>query len=135
MKTFLFLSLSTLFSLNVMASPVCDLPYDLAEEEGVVEISTTVITKAAGLSKLQKNQIIATAKRYTGKNRVTITAAINDLMENSEGGDLYYKVFKFKNVRYTMVEYYPGGNPYGVVFKGLEAVAHRTDGDLNCTDL
>lgn len=131
----LILALATLFSMNVFAEPVCDFPYDLSEEEGVVELQTTVVTETTRLSSLQKSQIIMTAKRYAERvpRTMTIAMAIESLMSNSEGGDLYYKVFKFKNKKYNLVQYYPGGNPYGLVFKGTEIVAERTDGDLNCT--
>ena len=135
MKSLVLTAFTMLFSLSVFAEPVCDFPYDLAEEEGVVELKTTVVTETTRLSSLQKSQIIITAKRYAERapRTMTISMAIKDLMENSEGGDLYYKVFKFKNKKYNLVQYYPGGNPYGLVFKGTEIVAERTDGDLNCT--
>lgn len=131
----LILALTALFSMNVFAEPVCDFPYDLAEEEGVIELKTTVVDATTRLSKLQESQIIITAKRYAERapRTMTIQMALKELMDNSEGGDLYYKVFKFKNKKYNLVQYYPGGNPYGLVFKGTEIVAERTDGDLNCT--
>lgn len=131
----LFLALTVLFSMNVFAEPVCDFPYDLSEEEGVRDLRTVVVTENTRLTSLQKSQIIKTATHYTDRavRNMTIKMAIKSLMSNSEGGDLYYRVFKFKNTVYTMVEHYPGGNPYGLVFKGTEIVAERTDGDLNCT--
>jgi|GEM_PF-6243790 len=134
MKSLIFV-LVALFSMNVFAEPVCDFPYDLSEEEGVNELRTFVVTKTTRLTSLQKSQIIITAKHYAQPvpRTMTIAMAIESLMSNSEGGDVYFTLYKFKNTVYSVVEHYPGGNPYGLVFKGTKIVAERTDGDLNCT--
>jgi uncharacterized Fe-S cluster-containing radical SAM superfamily enzyme len=134
MKSLIFV-LVALFSMNVFADPVCDFPYDLSEEEGVRDLRTVVVTENTRLTSLQQTQIIITAKHYSERvpRTMTIKTAIKSLMSNSEGGDLYYRVFKFKNVVYSIVEHYPGGNAFGLVFKGTEIVAERTDGDMNCT--
>ncbi len=135
MKSLIFSAFTMLFSFSVFAEPVCDFPYDLSNEEGVVDLRTVVVTPDTRLSSLQKSQIIITARHYANPapRTMTLAMAIESLMSNSEGGDLYYKVFKFKNKVYTMVEHYPGGNAFGLVFNGTEIVAERTDGDLNCT--
>lgn len=134
MKSLILTAFTMLFSLSVFAEPVCDFPYDLSEEEGVRDLRTVVVTENTRLTSLQKSQIIITARHYSNPapRTMTIAKAIESLMSNSEGGDLYYRVFKFKNVVYSIVEHYPGGNAYGLVFKGTEIVAERTDGDLNC---
>jgi len=135
MKSLILTAFTMLFSLSVFAEPVCDFPYDLSEDEGVRDLRTVVVTDSSRLTSLQKTQIIITAKHYAARvpRTMTIDMAIESLRGNSEAGDLYYRVFRFKNTLYTMVEYYPGGNSFGLVFKGTEIVAERTDGDLNCT--
>ena len=135
MKSLILTAFTMLFSLSVFAEPVCDFPYDLSEEEGVRDLRTVVVTENTQLTSLQKSQIIKTATHYTDRavRNMTIKMAIKSLMSNSEGGDLYYRVFKFKNVVYSIVEHYPGGNAFGLVFKATEIVAERTDGDLNCS--
>lgn len=137
MKQLLFV-LSLFMSFSVFANPVCDFPYDLAEEDGVRELTSMSITKTTRLTRLQKLQVTETARRSLIEAEVQIparfgiTQAIESLSENSEGGDVYLTVFRFKGVVYTIVQYYPGGNPYGYVFKGATVVARRTDGDLLC---
>jgi hypothetical protein len=135
MKSLILTAFAMLFSLSVFAEPVCDFPYDLSEDEGVQEVSWTGIDASSRLSALQKKQIIITAKRYAERapRTMTLAMAIDLLSDNSEGGDLSYMVFRFKGKTYNLVQHYPGGNPYGLVFKGTEIVAERTDGDLNCT--
>ncbi len=131
----LILALAALFSMNVFAEPVCDFPYDLSEDEGVTDLRTIVVMPTTRLTSLQKTQIITTAKHYanTTPRTMTLPIAIKELMRNSEAGDVYIKIFKFKNTVYSIVEHYPGGNAFGLVFKGTKIVAERTDGDLNCT--
>ena len=137
MKQLLFL-ITLLMSFNVLANPVCDFPYDLSEESGVRELSTKQITPSTRFSSLQKLQIIESAKRILRDNRLPVPRgmrlqdAINELTLDSEGGDAYLNIFRFKGIVYTEIVYYPGGNPYGYVFKGSRVVARRTDGDLLC---
>lgn len=137
MKQLLFV-LSLFVSFSVFANPVCDFPYDLREEDGVRELSTKQITHSTRFSSLQKLQIIESAKRVLRYNRLTLPRrmslerAIDELTLDSEGGDAYLNVFRYKGIVYTEIVYYPGGNPYGYVFKGAKVVARRTDGDLLC---
>ncbi len=123
-----------LFSVATMAAPVCDFPYDLAEEEGVVELRSLSIEPSTTLTALQQKQVITTASKFAGRN-LSLKAAIKSLKNNSEGGDLTLMIFSFKGVVYSIVEYYPGGNPVGLVFKGTEIVAERQDGDMVCDNL
>jgi hypothetical protein len=134
----LMLMISLLFSFTALAAPVCDFPYDLAEEEGVKELSWVGIDASTRLTALQQKQVIETAKRMSDERvpaRPTLKWAINSLSSNSEGGDITMMIFRFRGSVYTIIQSYPGGNPVGVVYKGLEAVALRSDGDLSCEGL
>ena len=140
MKHFMFL-IFTLLSFSALATPVCDFPYDLSEDEGVRELSNVGIDSTTRLTRLQGKQIIESAKRVSQileipvPENVDVKWAIDVLSSDSESGDLSMIIFRFRGVVYTLVQYYPGGNPYGYVFKGIEVVARRTDGDLVCTEI
>lgn len=119
------------------AAPVCPaFPYDLNEEEGVRELRSFGIDEETELTALQATQVLQVAQ-WMAKNNdeaapKTTAAAVKYLAEGSEGGDISYLVFKFENVIYVQVVSYPGGNSYGLVFKGSTAIAERTDGDVTC---
>lgn len=134
MKSLSFLLL-TFFSVSSFADTVCDFPYDLSEDEGVEEISSSGVDNSTKLSALQKNQIIITAKKLIESKipeKTNIKWAINELASNSEGGDITYIIFSYQGKIYNLVQSYPGGNPYGLVFEGKKPVAARTDGDVSC---
>lgn len=123
----------------VMASAAADadefgcLPYDL---EGVQEISAKEITNESQLTSFQAYQVRETAKSYpyvelrSEKTQV----AINALRDESEGRELNYTVFRYKGQLYTEVVLYPGGNAYGLVFKGNKLFAIQGDGDFACQE-
>lgn len=119
------------------AKPACpEFPYDMTEEEGVKQLRHADIYETTRLTPLQGHQMLATAKWYSQMwNEPTLTdaaSAVKFLKEGSEGADLYYKVFRYQGVVYTQVLFYPGGNPYGLIFKGRHALAAQTDGDVGC---
>jgi hypothetical protein len=111
-------------------------PYDLSEEKGVRELRSFRIDESTSLTALQAKQVLATAEwsaKYNGVPAPTTSAeAVKFLAEGSEGGDIYYLVFRFDSKLYVRVTSYPGGNPYGLVFSGETAIATVQDGDVDC---
>lgn len=137
----LFILMTVLLSLGVHAAPVCDFPYDLSNDEGVSDLRSIAVTSSTRLTALQEKQVIATAVKFAKEAgelvpaRPTLRWAIKNLAMNSEAGDVSISIFRFRGVVYSIVEIYPGGNAYGFVFKGLEIVSRRSDGDLVCDNL
>jgi hypothetical protein len=114
----------------------CRFPYDLSEDEGVIELRSKAIDEKSKLTSLQKHQVIETALAFDEqldlRSNDDVETAIRMMQEYSEAGDISYIVFEFEGVVYTEVEMYPGGNPFGVIFKGAKAIAQRHDGDIIC---
>jgi hypothetical protein len=139
LKSLLVVALLFTAQVASASAPTCPaFPYDLSEEEGVKELRTLSIDQESKLTALQAEQLIQTAKwyksEYKGSDEQPMTAqeAIAYLADSSEGGDILITVFKFEAKVYTIVQAFPGGNPYGLVFKGRTALAERTDGDVTC---
>jgi len=142
------LFISTLFVMSAIAaitiSPViasadeCRFPYDLSEDGGVKHLRSFPIKLDTQLTRLQKQQVVITANRLmadSGYDDIVYDNArfaIEALHEASEAGDITYFVFKLEGEIYSSVQIYPGGNPYGVIFQGTQAVGERHDGDVVC---
>jgi hypothetical protein len=110
-------------------------------DDSLEDLDTSVTVEAgAKFTKLQARQIIEAARIMAApwdqeKPEPNLKASIDYLVEASEGGEVYLKEAVAENVKYTYLIFYPGGNPYGVIFKKgtLSDVAHIQDSDIVCT--
>ena len=134
MKAFI-LGLILTVSQTTFAKETCYFPYDLSEEAGVEDLRSFGIKSAEGLTSLQAFQVVTTANRRSDAYIFAtedLGAAIRTLRADSEAGDLIYSVFRYRGVVYSKVEIFPGGNSFGVIFKGSTVIATQNDGDVTC---
>ena len=101
----------------------CGLPdaYDSTDYDTVIG-SSKAVKKDTKLTDIEGVQILVTArtqaKRNSDHTRINTTAeAIKYLKNNSESNDLYVQQEKANGKIYSVVLYWPGGNPVGLVFE------------------
>lgn len=98
----------------------------------------TEIALGGTFTDLEKQQIIQAVQSLAGEAGETAALTLDDsikyLNESSEGGEAYLQTNVVNGVDYTVLLYYPGGNPVGIVFeKGtLTEIAHIEDSDVVC---
>jgi hypothetical protein len=101
------------------------------DESAEISIGDLTPAKMRALPAMVKKQIIASFDDV-----VTIEEAVETVKEHSEGGEGYYRQFTFEGREYDAVEYYPGGNAYGKIFKrgSDQPLAVEGDGDISCVE-
>ncbi len=92
--------------------------------------------KIKRLSTLTKQQLIITAKHFAAEN--SNEEAINNTRDAVEylvsSGELTISSVRVGNKRLTEVMYFPGENPYSVIFKAgtTHVLAYGKDGTVYC---
>jgi hypothetical protein len=134
MKLFASLLMISAISFSAQAKYImgsnCGL-IDSADDFSLSNEKSSALTMKSQLTALQKKQVIVAADSM---DDLTAKEALSWLIESSEAGDVSYETGEFEGQLYDVVRYYPGGNPYGTVFKKGEVtpLAHIQDSDLVC---
>lgn len=99
-------------------------------------------SKINHLPSLTKEQIIIATKELVSfrdeltEDRGVKTAvdAIKTLSDLSESNDVVMVYYKVNNRSVTEIRYYPGGNPYGIIFEtgSTEILADNEDDTISC---
>lgn len=135
MKTLFSLLMMTLISFSAQAKISYGSECGLIDSADEFEVhgSSLKLSEKSKLSTRQGLQIKATLE--DGAN-LTDNEALAALIESSEGGDVYYQTGKFESKSYEVVRYYPGGNPYGAIFKqgSTKPLAFIQDSDIVCAN-
>ena len=94
------------------------------------------------LSKLEQKRVLITALDMAKQNaefeeKVVIETpadALKYLKDGSEGGDVYVGAVMADNQVYSVVRYYPGGNPVGLIFRPhtTKVIGEIQDSSVNC---
>ncbi len=120
----------------------CDLLQNMTGETSFGEdnnLSDANPAAIASLSPMAQKQLITYARNYadTAESRLIKTAkeAVVYLTEGSEGSELYLNHFSYGGRKYTKIDWYPGGNPYSVIYAygTVVQVATLEDGDFLCS--
>jgi hypothetical protein len=144
----LLLTLATLGLLTSIHSPAsasvsyggeaCGLVDDLSDD-ALHTLQSRNVETVDDLTPLQKRFVVLTARNYLGDSQDDIsienaTDAVSYLQQVSEGGDLSADVLKIHGQIYSLILFYPGGNPVGLIFSGMDPIASVSDGDIGCLD-
>jgi hypothetical protein len=144
----LLLGLATLGLLTAIHSPAsasvsyggeaCGLVDDLSDE-ALHTLQSRSVETVDDLTPLQKRFVVLTARHYVQYDQdmalpKNAKDAIKLLKEGSEGGDLSADVLKIHGQIYSLILFYPGGNPVGLIFSGMDPIASVSDGDIGCLD-
>ncbi len=148
MKLVSLFTLITVIALNLFAAErtkfgsecgLADDINDLKEVGRFISLDHASDTKINSLPTITKQQLIITAKDIAAdfghrEPIKTTLDAVSVLRSFSEGGGLSVQDYLSKGVRYTSVQFYPGGNPVGLIFKAgtRHAVASNGDETLTC---
>ncbi len=102
------------------------------DESKQVSLGDLTPAQARALPEITKQQIIAS---FSGEAN-DIETAIQFIKEGSEAGEGYYRQFEFNGQKFDALEYYPGGNSYGSIYKHgtVIEVAKNGDGDISCVE-
>jgi len=89
--------------------------------------------QARALPAIIQEQIV---EALAGEAAGDIVAAVEHIKEHSEAGEGYYHQFTYQGQAFDALEYYPGGNSYGTIFKrgSKVPVAKNGDGDISCVE-
>ncbi len=134
MKFIALIIFSSVLSNFAVAAQNCDFSGYLSDDRGIRKLGTLMLNEDSKLTTAQANEVMYAAINLEGAvaRGLTPKKAITALSDNSEAGDLYYMTMKKRGQVYTMVKYFPGGNPVGFIFKNSVAVAKLSDDDASC---
>lgn len=121
----------------------CGLPEfheDTLKPIKTLDLSRMKAVEISALPLLTRQQIIISARELVRQgfditDPVTDTlSAIRALKESSEGQDVFISDFSMNGIQVTFVEYFPGGNQYGIYFRhGTKTIiAFNGDGTITC---
>lgn len=121
---------------STFASSTCPKMESLSEEDGVKTLRQIFVGAKTKLSSREAAKVLKAARIEAKRIEVTAPKNLNEaialLADGSEGGDISLSILRHEGTIYTSVISYPGGNPYGIVFKGLRPVMQVSDSDLDC---
>ncbi|MBC7690970.1 MAG: hypothetical protein H7222_04325 [Methylotenera sp.] len=134
--------LVTLQSANAFASAPtdCELLQEMRVEHPFgpkYDLTGAKAEMIARLPAIARKQLILYARSDAGSPPqpiTTVTAAVQLLVDGSEGGEVDLENFSLEGRRFTRLLWYPGGNPYGVIFAygTTRKLATLGDGDFSC---
>lgn len=102
------------------------------DDQKTLDLRTMPFAELRKLSEHTKAQLRKVAESDHGD----IVKVVGYLKDSSEGGEVYVREFEFRGQQFDAVEFYPGGNPYGLIFErgSFEPVASNGDGSISCIE-
>lgn len=107
---------------------------DIEERKTITLWEETTDEQIHALPLLAKQQLIIGANQLQDHRFGSTVEAVRSLMAASSGAEVHVSSFKVNGRKFTIVNHYPGDNPYGAIFKfgTRKLVAVTSDSDVIC---